>query len=190
MSFRSFTALTFMADVFGATALATAAQATDVILPDATFSGGIRYFPFTVHFGAGTNANSATHSDSLGSVGASADLATQTVSAYGNDNGGGLIADARLNMIRGQIAARGKAISKAMSIVDQGLKCSLDKARGGELAERLDALYEYICGRLFEANAQSRTDCLDEAERLLNEIYGAWAEIGKAPANLKLVGGR
>lgn len=96
MSFRSFTALTFMAAVFGATALATAAQATDVILPDATFSGGIRYFPFTVHFGAGTNANSATHSDSLGSVGASADLATQTVSAYGNDNGGGLIADARL----------------------------------------------------------------------------------------------
>jgi flagellar protein FliS len=98
------------------------------------------------------------------------------------------IADARLNMVRGQIAARGKAISKAISIVDQGLKCSLDKARGGELAERLDALYEYICGRLFEANAQSRTEYLDEAERLLDQIYGAWAEIGKTPATLKLVG--
>jgi flagellar protein FliS len=96
------------------------------------------------------------------------------------------IADARLNMIRGQIAARGKSISKAMAIVDQGLKCSLDKERGGELAERLDALYEYIGAKLLEANAQSRSEPLDEAERLLNEIYGAWTEIGKAPATLKV----
>lgn len=87
------------------------------------------------------------------------------------------IADAKLNMIRGQIAARGKAISKAMSIVDQGLKCSLDKQRGGEIAERLDALYEYICARLFEANAQSKPECLDEAQKLLNEIYTAWAQM-------------
>ena len=100
------------------------------------------------------------------------------------------IADARLNMIRGQIAARGKAISKAMAIIDQGLKCSLDKERGGELAERLDALYEYIGGRLFEANAQSRAEPLDEAEKLLNEIYGAWSEIGKAPALKAVPGGR
>ena len=98
------------------------------------------------------------------------------------------IADARLNMIRGQIAARGKAISKAMAIIDQGLKCSLDRARGGEIAERLHALYEYICERLFEANAQSRAEPLDEAEKLLNEIYGAWAQIGK-PGALKVAGG-
>jgi flagellar protein FliS len=100
------------------------------------------------------------------------------------------IADARLNMIRGQIAARGKAISKAMSIVDQGLKCSLDLERGGEIAERLHALYEYICEKLFEANIKAKPEALDEPAKLLGELQDAWAQIGKQPAGLKLVGQR
>lgn len=99
------------------------------------------------------------------------------------------IADARLNMIRGQIAARGKAISKAISIVDQGLKCSLDKAKGGEIAERLDALYEYICERLFDANVKGRAEALDEPAKLLEELQSAWAAIGKTPGSLQLVQG-
>ncbi len=98
MSFRSFAAAAVISAALGASAVATGAQAANVTLPDATFSGGIRYFPFTEHFGQGTNATSATHSDSLGNVGATADLATQEVTAYGNSTaiGGGLIADARL----------------------------------------------------------------------------------------------
>jgi flagellar protein FliS len=99
------------------------------------------------------------------------------------------IADARLNMIRGQIAARGKAISKAISIVDQGLKCSLDKAKGGEIAERLDALYEYICERLFEANVKGQPEALDEPARLLTELQAAWSEIGKTRGGLQLIDG-
>jgi flagellar protein FliS len=90
------------------------------------------------------------------------------------------IADARLNMIRGQIAGRGKAISKAISIVDQGLRLSLDKARGGELAQRLDALYEYICERLLDANVKGKPEALDEPAKLLAELAGAWAGIAKA----------
>lgn len=99
------------------------------------------------------------------------------------------IADARLNMIRGQIAARGKAISKAISIVDQGLKCSLDTAKGGEIAERLDALYEYICARLLDANVKGRPEALDEPAKLLSELQSAWAEIAAAPSALQLVKG-
>ena len=91
-------------------------------------------------------------------------------------------------MIRGQIAARGKAISKAISIVNQGLKCSLDKARGGEIAERLDALYEYICDKLLDANIKGQPEALDEPARLLGELHGAWAQIGK-PAGLQVVQG-
>ena len=99
------------------------------------------------------------------------------------------IADARLNMIRGQIAARGKAISKAISIVDQGLKCSLDKARGGEIAQRLDALYEYICEKLLDANVKAQPEALDEPAKLLGELQSAWAEIGKAPRGMQVVQG-
>jgi flagellar protein FliS len=97
------------------------------------------------------------------------------------------IADARLNMIRGQIAARGKAISKAISIVDQGLKCSLDTAKGGEIAERLDALYEYICARLLDANVKGRAEALDEPAKLLSQLQSAWAEIASTPSALQLV---
>jgi flagellar secretion chaperone FliS len=97
------------------------------------------------------------------------------------------IADARLNMIRGQIAARGKAISKAISIVDQGLKSSLDTAKGGEIAERLDALYEYICARLLDANVKGRPEALDEPAKLLSELQSAWAEIAGVPGALQLV---
>jgi flagellar protein FliS len=97
------------------------------------------------------------------------------------------IADARLNMIRGQIAARGKAISKAISIVDQGLKCSLDTAKGGEIAERLDALYEYICARLLDANVKGRAEALDEPAKLLSQLQSAWAEIAATPSALQLV---
>ena len=100
------------------------------------------------------------------------------------------IADARLNMIRGQIAARGKAISKAMSIVDQGLKCSLDTARGGEIAARLHALYEYICEKLFEANVKGQPEALDEPAKLLGELQSAWAGIAKAPAVMQRAGAR
>ena len=100
------------------------------------------------------------------------------------------IADARLNMIRGQIPARGKAISKAMSIIDQGLKCSLDMKRGGELAERLHALYEYICEKLFDANVKGKPEALDEPAKLLGELQDAWAQIGKQPSGLQLVGER
>jgi flagellar secretion chaperone FliS len=100
------------------------------------------------------------------------------------------IADARLNMIRGQIAARGKAISKAMSIIDQGLKCSLDRARGGEIAERLHALYEYICEKLFEANVKGQPEALDEPAKLLGELQSAWAGIGKTRATMQLAGAR
>ena len=98
------------------------------------------------------------------------------------------IADARLNMIRGQIAARGNAISKAIAIVDQGLKCSLDKARGGEIAERLDALYVYICEKLFDANMKGQPEALDEPAKLLGELQDAWAQIGR-PAGLQVVQG-
>ncbi len=97
MTKRSLRAGALVIATAAATVLANAAQAQTATLPAASFSGGIRYFPFTENFGT-TNANSAIHSDTLGTVGATADLASQKVSAYGNSTaiGAGLIANARL----------------------------------------------------------------------------------------------
>jgi flagellar secretion chaperone FliS len=90
------------------------------------------------------------------------------------------ISNARLAMSRKEIAAKGAAISKAIAIVDGGLKASLDVAAGGALAERLAALYDYMLQRLLAANLRNDTVILDEVTSLLNELRGAWAQIGQS----------
>jgi flagellar protein FliS len=91
------------------------------------------------------------------------------------------IAMARHHMANNEIAAKGKAISKAINIVDNGLKASLDTdtsdKAGAELVGNLSALYNYIAQRLLYANLRNDPALLDEADRLLDNISSAWREI-------------
>ena len=90
------------------------------------------------------------------------------------------IATARLAMSRNEVAAKAAAITKAIAIIDGGLKASLDVAAGGELAQRLSELYDYMLKQLLLANLRNEMTTLDEVSRLLNELRGAWAQIGGA----------
>ena len=92
------------------------------------------------------------------------------------------IASANRHMQHGEIPEKGAAISQAITIIGDGLRASLDVQAGGELAEKLDALYDYMGNRLLYANLNNSTAALDEVSGLLNEIKGAWAEIGDNPA--------
>lgn len=87
------------------------------------------------------------------------------------------IATARGHMQRREIAEKGMAISKAIAIIDEGLKLSLDMKAGGDLAQKLDALYEYMCLRLLFANLKNDLEPLDEVASLLNDLKSAWVEI-------------
>ena len=91
------------------------------------------------------------------------------------------IAMARHHMANKEIAAKGMAISKAINIVDNGLKASLDTETsdkaGAELVGNLSALYDYVIQRLLYANLRNDPALLDEAERLLDNIGSAWREI-------------
>lgn len=87
------------------------------------------------------------------------------------------IGNARAAIQQEQIAARGVAISKAIDIIGNGLKVSLDREQGGELAERLDALYDYLVLRLLRANMDNDPRALEEVAALLEEVHGAWREI-------------
>src|SRR5690606_22331525 len=62
------------------------------------------------------------------------------------------IAKARLHLEQGNIAERGLAISKAIDIVDSGLKASVDVNAGGEVAKSLIATYEIVLHNLMLAN--------------------------------------
>ncbi|MDP3438787.1 MAG: flagellar export chaperone FliS [Azonexus sp.] len=84
---------------------------------------------------------------------------------------------ARIHMNSGDIAQKGMAISKAINLITNGLQASLDKEAGGELAERLAALYEYMTQRLLFANLKNNVAALDEVAELLTSLREAWAEI-------------
>lgn len=88
---------------------------------------------------------------------------------------------ARHHMANQDIAAKGNAISKAINIVDNGLKASLDAEVGGmagaELVVNLSALYDYVSQRLLYANLRNDPALLDEADRLLDNISSAWRDI-------------
>jgi len=90
------------------------------------------------------------------------------------------LADAKRHMTNKEIAAKGQALSKAIMIIESGLKASLDIKAGGELGERLAALYEYMCDRLLRANLHNRIEIIDEVARLLVDLRGAWAQIKPA----------
>ncbi|MBS1210326.1 MAG: fliS [Proteobacteria bacterium] len=74
-------------------------------------------------------------------------------------------------------------ISQAIEIISAGLKASLDPNAGGELAERLGALYDYMCVRLTLANAQSNVAPLVEVSGLLQDLREAWSQIAETVHN-------
>jgi flagellar protein FliS len=80
-------------------------------------------------------------------------------------------------MQAGNVAAKGRAISRAITIVGEGLRASLNKNVGGEIAHSLEALYLYIEERMLQANLHNEPQHLLEAQRLLIELRDAWLQI-------------
>ena len=66
---------------------------------------------------------------------------------------------------------------QTITIIDNGLRPSLDKSAGGEIADNLDAMYDYMTRRLLEANLKNEVGMVDEVHRLLADLRGAWVAI-------------
>ena len=90
------------------------------------------------------------------------------------------IANARDDIICKDISAKSKEISHAIAIIDEGLYASLDKKAGGDLAQNLASLYEYMSMRLIAANLKKDMTALDEVARLLADLKDAWDSIRSA----------
>lgn len=93
------------------------------------------------------------------------------------------IASAKVQMTDKQVRERSDNISKAVDIILNGLKASLDLDAGGEIAANLAALYDYMVSRLMRANLSNDTAPLDEVTHLLGELHSAWKAI--APSEPK-----
>jgi flagellar secretion chaperone FliS len=78
---------------------------------------------------------------------------------------------------RGDIAAKGRAIGRAVGIVDEGLRGMLDMQRGGALAATLHDLYSCVLVRLTQANVANDTALLRECSELLTPLRDSWNAI-------------
>lgn len=77
----------------------------------------------------------------------------------------------------GDAERRGKAVNKAVMLLQEGLRGGLDLDKGGELAEQLDALYEYCAARLVEAHTKRDRSVMEEVRAHLNAVADSWKAI-------------
>lgn len=93
----------------------------------------------------------------------------------------------RINMAKARMQARdfegkGKLISKTIEIIG-GLRSFLDFEQGGELAVRLESLYDYMERTLLDASFKNDVAKLDEVADLLRSVKEGWDGIREEVVN-------
>lgn len=104
-----------------------------------------------------------------------------------------LLYDGAINAMRraeiyfqsGNIARRGEMISRAINIIDNGLRAGLDHEKGGQIATELESLYEYISRTLLEANLNKSGENLPHLISLMTEMQETWQAIDPANKQVK-----
>ena len=78
---------------------------------------------------------------------------------------------------RGEIARKAKLLHSCVTLLAE-LRGSLNMADGGEIAQNLSNLYEYMIRQLLLANVETDASKVTEVLGLLNDIRSAWIAIG------------
>jgi flagellar secretion chaperone FliS len=94
------------------------------------------------------------------------------------------IAQAKQRLGEGDAVYAGVAVSKAQAIIAQ-LRNSLNMEAGGEIAENLNLLYLYLHELFVKVMRENKSEPLDEATVLLNELRAAWADLAKQVKELQ-----
>ena len=85
---------------------------------------------------------------------------------------------ARGALQRGDIEEKGRHISKAVRILQEGLVVGLDLEKGGEFAANLKLLYDYSVAQLTKANVRNDEHLVEEVIKVLQPVAQGWKEIG------------
>ena len=83
---------------------------------------------------------------------------------------------ARLFMQDGNLEGKGLSLSKAINIIENGLKIGLEEESKDELTRNMLALYAYMVRRLLQANLRNDSGAVEEVEALMRNIADAWKE--------------
>jgi len=82
----------------------------------------------------------------------------------------------------GDIAGQGKYISKTHDIISE-LSLALDIEKGGEVALRLESLYQYTLSQLTIANIKSDRKTLENIIKILSPLNNAWEQLFHTSTN-------
>jgi flagellar secretion chaperone FliS len=77
---------------------------------------------------------------------------------------------------KNDIPKKGLYIRKTHDIINE-LSLALDREKGGEVAERLESLYDFIIRQLTLANIKSDVKCLESVIRILTPLLEAWQQL-------------
>ena len=86
------------------------------------------------------------------------------------------LAAARGCIERGNLTEKSQLLHRVVQIIGE-LRGSLDMSAGGQIANNLSELYDYMSRRLLKASIENNVPVLDEVCNLLREIRGAWSSI-------------
>ncbi|MCZ6953808.1 flagellar export chaperone FliS [Escherichia coli] len=89
---------------------------------------------------------------------------------------------ARLFMQDNNQQGKGVSLSKAINIIENGLRVSLDEESKDELTQNLIALYSYMVRRLLQANLRNDVSAVEEVETLMRNIADARKESLLSPS--------
>ncbi|EGM7734677.1 flagellar export chaperone FliS [Escherichia albertii] len=89
---------------------------------------------------------------------------------------------ARLFMQDNNPQGKGASLSKAINIIENGLRVSLDEESQDELTQNLIALYSYMVRRLLQANLRNDVSAVEEVESLMRNIADVWKESLLSPS--------
>ncbi len=80
------------------------------------------------------------------------------------------------------INAKNQSITRAIRIIDEGLRAPLDM-RAGEVATNLGGLYDYMTRRLLQGSARNDPAMIEEVRNLLLDLKSAWDELAARGKN-------
>ncbi len=83
------------------------------------------------------------------------------------------VREARRQLAAGDIRERSRSITKASEILLE-MAGSLNHEQGGAISRNLARLYDYMLGRLSEANLRQKDEPLAEVLALLSTLSEAW----------------
>ena len=89
---------------------------------------------------------------------------------------------ARLFMQDNNQQGKGVSLSKAINIIENGLRVSLDEESKDELTQNLIALYSYMVRRLLQANLRNDVSAVVEVEALMLIFADGWKGSLLSPA--------